>query len=62
MNFETDRFVFNGASVRIMDFPGSSDGKEYAYSAGDISSVSGLGRGPGEENGYLLENSMDRGA
>ena len=50
MNFETDTFVFNGASVRIMDFPGSSDDREYV----DICSISGLGRSPGEENGYSL--------
>ena len=34
---------------------------------GDLSSIPGLGRSPGEGNGYLLqysglENSMDRGA
>ena len=44
-----------------------SDGKEYAYNAGDLGSVPGSGRCPGEGNGYplqysCLENSMDRGA
>ena len=43
--------------------PGGSDGKESACNAGDP----GLGRSPGEGNGYLLqysylENSIDRGA
>ena len=47
-------------------FPGGSDGKEYACNAGDLSSTPGLGRSPGEGNGYplqysCLENSMDRG-
>ena len=51
----------------ISDFPGSSDGKESAHSAGDLGSVLGLGRFPGEGNGNplqysCLENSMDRGA
>ena len=29
-------------------FPGGSDGKEYACSAGDLGSIPGLGRSPGE--------------
>ena len=50
-----------------MGFPGNSDGKEPACNAGDLASILGLGRYPGEGNGYLLqysflENSMDRGA
>ena len=49
-----------------MVFPGGSDGKESACNVGDIDSIPGLGRSPGEENGYplqysCLENSMDRG-
>ena len=44
-----------------------SDGKESAYNAGDPGSIPGLGRSPGEGNGYpcqysYLENSMDKGA
>ena len=51
----------------LWGFPGGTDGKESAYNIGDISSVSGFGRCPGEGNGYplqysCLENSMDRGA
>ena len=47
-------------------FPGGSDSKDYACNAGDLSSIPGLGRSPGEGNGYplqysCLENSMDRG-
>ena len=46
---------------------GSPVGKESACNAGDLGSVCGLGRSPGEENSYPLqysglENSMDRGA
>ena len=49
------------------DFPGGSDGKESACNAGDMGLIPGLGKSPGEENGYplqyfYLENSMDRGA
>ena len=50
-----------------MVFPGGSDAKESACSAGDPGSIPGSGRSPGEGNGYPLqysglENSMDRGA
>ena len=47
-----------------LGFPGGSDGKASACSAGDPGSIPGLGRCPGEENGNplqysCLENSMD---
>ena len=45
-------------------FPGGSAGKESASNAGDLGSIPGLGRSPGEVKGYPLqysglENSMD---
>ena len=48
-------------------FPGGSGGKVSACNAGDLGSIPGSGRSPGEGNGNLLqysclENSMDRGA
>ena len=48
-------------------FPGGSDGKEFTCNAGDLGSIPGLGRSPGEGKGYPLqysglENPMDRGA
>ena len=47
--------------------PGSSDGKASAYNAGDLGSIPGSGRFPGEGKGNplqysCLENPMDRGA
>ena len=47
-----------------MGFPCGSAGKESACNAGDLGSVSGLGRSPGEGKGYPLqysglENSME---
>ena len=44
-------------------FPGGSGGKEYTCSVGDLGSIPGSGRSPGEGKGYLLqysglENSM----
>jgi len=32
-----------------LGFPGGSDGKEFACNAGDLGSIPGLGRSPGEE-------------
>ena len=48
-------------------FPGGSDGKESVCNAGDPDSIPGLGKSPGEGNGYplqysFLENPIDRGA
>ena len=46
-------------------FAGGSDSKESTYNAGELGSVPGLGRSPGEGNGFPLQfscpkNSMDR--
>ena len=48
-------------------FPDGSDDKNSACNIGDLGSIPGLGRSPGEGNSYplqysYLENSMDRGA
>ena len=48
----------------FLSFPGGSDGKESACNTGDLGSVPGLGRSPGEGNSYPLqysglEKSMD---
>ena len=48
-----------------LNFPGGSDGKAFAYNAGDPGSIPGSGRSPGEGNGSplqysCLENPMDR--
>ena len=50
-----------------MVFPCSSVSKESACNSGDLGSIPGLGRFPGERNGSplqypCLENPMDRGA
>ena len=39
------------------DFPGGSEGKASAYNVGDLGSISGLGRSPGEGNGNPLQYS-----
>ena len=54
-------------SAYIMAFPGGSDSKESACSAGDMGLIPGLGRSPREGNGNplqypCLENPMDGGA
>ena len=56
----------NSVSVPLPeDFPGGSVGKASGCSAGDLGSIPGLGRSPGEGNGNplqysCLENPMDR--
>ena len=47
--------------------PGGSEGKASACNVGDLASIPGLGRSPGEGNGNplqysSLENPMDRAA
>ena len=47
-----------------LGFPCGSAGKEYACNEGDLGSIPGLGRFPGEGKGYPLqysglENSID---
>ena len=54
-------------NLKKTGFPGGSDGKTSVYNTGDLGSIPGLGRSPGEGNGnplqdYCLENPMDRGA
>ena len=55
------------AASPFMNFPGGSEGKASACNVGDLGSIPGLGRLPGEGNGNPLQNSclenpMDRGA
>ena len=50
----------------MQEFPGGSEGKESACNAGDLSSIPGSGKAPGEGNGNplqysCLENPMDGG-
>ena len=58
---------FSSSMGSKLGFPGGSDGKEPACSAGDLGSIPGLGRSPGEGNGHplqysWLEDPMDRRA
>ena len=39
----------------LCDFPGGSDSKASAYSAGDLGSIPGLGRSSGEGTGNPLQ-------
>ena len=50
-----------------MGFPGGSDSKGYSCNVKDLGAIPGLGRSPGEGNGYPLmyfwqDNSIYRGA
>ena len=43
--------------IESMGFPGGSNGKESACSAGDSGLIPGSGRSPGEENSNVLQYS-----
>ena len=45
-----------GAAL-MLGAPGGSDGKESAFSVGDLGSISVLGRSPGKGNGNPLQYS-----
>ena len=54
-------------NIKFLGFPGSSEGKASACNAGDLGSIPGSGRSPGEGNGSplqyaCLENPLDREA
>ena len=57
----------HGRSLNLTGFPGGSEVKASAYNVGDLDSIPGSGRSPGEGNGNplqysCLEKPMDRGA
>ena len=62
-----ERFTAEGIAPHssvFLSFPGGSAGKESACNVGELGLILGLGRSPGEEKGYPLqdsglENSMD---
>ena len=41
-------------ATKVLGLPGGSDGKESACNAGDLGSIPGWGKSPGEGNSYLL--------
>ena len=56
----------NQLDLLMCMFPGGSDGKASVYNVGDLGSIPGSGRSPGEGNDnplqyYCLENPMDTG-
>ena len=64
LHFNSDSTI---SRLILVDFPGGSDSKVSAYNAGELGSITGSGRSPGEGNGNplqysCLENPMDGGA
>ena len=68
MSSEVDFFFFFAeSSDKNWGFPGGSEVKAFACNEGDLGSIPGSGRSPGEGNGNplqysCLENPMDGGA
>ena len=54
---ETDSGTEKGDAKVYLGFPGGSDGKESACNAGDLGSIPGLGRSPGEGKGNPFQYS-----
>ena len=59
-------FIVLESPKLVLGLPGGSDGKESACNVGDMGSIPGSGRSPGEGNGNplqysCLENPMDKG-
>ena len=54
---ESDALRIRAPVRRNSDLPSGSDGKVSAYNAGDLGSIPGLGRSPGEGNGSPLQYS-----
>ena len=59
--------IYHAATASPFGFPGGSEVKASACIAGDLGSIPGSGRSPGEGNGNplqysYLENPMDGGA
>ena len=58
---------FTDFIIKLLGFPGGSDGKESTCNAGDLGSIPGSGTFPGGGHGNpfqysCLESPMDRGA
>ena len=67
ISFTMSQCEGKSARLKVLGFPCSSVGKESACNAGDLGSVPGSRRSPGEGNGNplqysCLENPMDREA
>ena len=79
MSLFSDFIAAHCHNISLLSFPGGSDRKKIHYplqkkkkkestwNVGDLGSISGLGRSPGEGNSYPLqysglESSTDRGA
>ena len=63
-NSQTNTDLFIIPLLLFFCFPCGSAGKEFTCNEGDLGSIPGLGRSPGERKAYLLqysglENSMD---
>ena len=63
---DDDAFLMRNIQIVVYPwgFSGGSDNKESTCNVGDLGSIPGLGRSPGEGNGYpleypCLENFMD---
>ena len=57
MEYSRQKYWSPALQAESLGFPGGSDSKEFTCNAGDLGSIPGLGRFPGELNGYPLQYS-----
>jgi len=55
LDFVLEYFSWLSDANQIINFPGGSDGKASVYNVGDLGSIPGSGRSPGEGNGNPLQ-------
>ena len=56
-NVKSETILINFLYIEMQGFPGTSVDKESACNKGDLGSIPGSGRSPGEGNGYPLQYS-----
>ena len=56
LQWNADHIFDQDPPVSQGDFPGGSDGKTSVYSVGDLGSIPGLGRSPGEGNAAKMDS------
>ena len=57
MEYSRQKYWSPALQAESLGFPGGSDSKEFTCNTGDLGSIPGLGRFPGELNGYPLQYS-----
>ena len=58
-SWEIKKIFLIKSRIRLLGFPGGSDSKESTCNVGDLGSIPGLGRSPGEGHGNPLHSCLE---